>query len=554
MENSDNMLKIIKNKIKKILESKPKLKQLVIKIKPRRVIFYIRSRFLLGVDTAGKQKNGLRINIVTVDSGWILQKIAERIAIALKKQDIDVHLSLSPKQNCDANFYIDVSNCFLRKSSTFDIGCFTHLDKNSIDSLNPIWLHLDFIIHQSKRYLDAFAEFYPIERMVVVRPGQIEKSFQKIRKVKIGIVQRGEHVGKGREFMLNLFNENDYLIKKWLHFIFVGKGWKPVVDYYKKIGIEVDFFDNENYKNYIQYYQKFDFLLIPSLWEGGPMSVIEAYSQSMPIISSRVGWVDEISIDNLLFEPGDKESLLKILKNIIEPREKRRLVAENFSYDKFSSELIKIINDLKNRKQNGKKYFQLETKKYQYFYNGKYNGTWQNERAVEIPIIINKVEEYKDKKDVKILEIGNVLSNYFSFPHDIIDKYERSKNIINKDIINYYPKNKYDLIVSISTFEHIGIDEEKKEINKILLVINHIIKNCLNQNGELIFTVPSDYNPTLDMFIKDNKLNLNKILFLKRISYDNEWIQTDEKNYLNTKYNQPFPWANALAICFKKLL
>jgi|GEM_PF-580117 len=538
--------------LRKFFNSHPQLKRALIKFKPKNLYFYMRS-YILFNRKSKKIKAGPKINIVTVNTGWILQKIAEKTINTLQKQGVNTTLSLTPKQNCDANLYFDVSNCFHSKSSVYDIGFFTHLDQNSMDNLNPVWLHLDFIIHMSKRYLDKFTKSYPAERMKIIRPGEIEKPFQKIKKIKIGVIQRGEHVGKGREFMLNLFSQDDFLIKKWLHFVFVGKGWKPIVNYYKKIGIEADFFIDENHKNHIKYYQTLDFLLIPSLWEGGPMNIVDAYSQSVPIISSKVGWVDEFSADNLLFEPNNKESLLKILKNIIEVREKRRLIAENFSYNKFSFELIKVLSDLKNRKENRKKHFQVENNSMPYFYNGEYNRTWQNERAIEIPIIMEMVKEYRNKKGVKILEIGNVLSNYFSFSHDVVDKYEKGKNIINKDIINFYPKNKYDLIVSISTFEHIGLDEKKKEPNKIPLIINHIIKNCLNSSGELIFTVPSGYNPALDMFIKDNKLDLNKTLFLKRISYDNEWVQTDEKNYLNAKYNRPYPWANALAVCFKKL-
>ncbi len=61
-----------------------------------------------------------------------------------------------------------------------------------------------------------------------------------------------------------------------------------------------------------------------------------------------------------------------------------------------------IIKNKKPRK------FILDKKEYNLFYH-KYNATWSNERAVEIPVIIKEVLSEKGE----ILEIGNVLKHYF---------------------------------------------------------------------------------------------------------------------------------------------
>jgi len=68
----------------------------------------------------------VKINIVTVQSGWILQKIAQRIVDANKSECL---FSLGTKSSnlVDANFYIDITNCYQRKSQVLDIGYFTHL-------------------------------------------------------------------------------------------------------------------------------------------------------------------------------------------------------------------------------------------------------------------------------------------------------------------------------------------------------------------------------------------------------------------------------------------
>ena len=110
------------------------------------------------------------------------------------------------------------------------------------------------------------------------------------------------------------------------------------------------------------------------------------------------------------------------------------------------------------------KNFIFRGKSYRYFYD-IINNTWMNERSVEISIVMKMVNENKGKR---ILEIGNVLSNYYDVPHDVVDKYEKAPNVINQDVVDFKTNDKYDLIVSISTLEHVGWDEEPQMMKKFL--------------------------------------------------------------------------------------
>lgn len=85
----------------------------------------------------------------------------------------------------------------------------------------------------------------------------------------------------------------------------------------------------------------------------------------------------------------------------------------------------------------------------------------------------------KKYKGRKILEVGNVLSHYFPVNHDIVDKYEKADGVINQDVIDFYPSKRYDLIISISTLEHVGWDENLRD-HKILrdpMKVLHAIEN-----------------------------------------------------------------------------
>ena len=227
------------------------------------------------------QKRIMRVNVVTVKSGWILQKIAERI-VSSAPDNTEFFLSHSPRNDVDVNFYVDIQNCYRGKSKVKDVGFFTHLHRDSIDHLlkNKRWLTCDHIIHMNKRYFDRFIDHYPKEKMSILKPIEILPGFD-LKKLKLGIVQKGGHEGKGHHFMLRLAN-HDYI--KNFEFLFCGNNWDEVVNLYSSKGIKC-YVEDENYENYPKVYDFIDYLLIPSLWEGGPMSVPEALAKGVPILS-----------------------------------------------------------------------------------------------------------------------------------------------------------------------------------------------------------------------------------------------------------------------------
>lgn len=197
-------------------------------------------------------------------------------------------------------------------------------------------------------------------------------------------------------------------------------------------------------------------------------------------------------------------------------------------------------------------YYRFKTP-YYFFYNNKeykqfwknYNATWLNERTVEIPIIMETVRAYCGKR---ILEIGNVLHNYFPVTHDVLDKYDNSFGVIRLDAVDFNPNEKYDLIVSISTFEHIGFDEVPQDFQKTTKAINNVKMNCLNNNGKLIITFPLGHNSYLDDMVKHNETGLDSIRFLKRVNKKNQWVEIDLDEAQYAQYNFPFPFANVVAI------
>jgi glycosyltransferase involved in cell wall biosynthesis len=287
----------------------------------------------------------MRINVVTVSSGWILQKIAERI-VAASPEGVEMILSHSPKNDVDSNFYVDIQNCYGGKSKAIDIGFFTHLDEDSPNHLlqNKHWLTCDYIIHMAKRYFEVFKNYYPENQMMVIKPGEVTSNFE-LKKIKLGVIQRGGYPGKGFYFMQKLC---EHEIVKNFEFLFVGKDWDRVIELYKNRGIKC-YIADEKYENYPKAYDFMDYMLIPSLWEGGPMSIIEAYAKGVPIISSDVGFVNEFDVE-YLFKPGNDVELANILTKIYSKLIERRNKVTHIKYNFFAERLVEITKNLLNKK------------------------------------------------------------------------------------------------------------------------------------------------------------------------------------------------------------
>jgi glycosyltransferase involved in cell wall biosynthesis len=204
---------------------------------------------------------------------------------------------------------------------------------------------MDAFIHQSKRSLNQFIQlgFQPDKNYNVTSPIEVHKFYPTIT---LGIIQNGEVEGKGLYFLLNLLDQYDF---KNFKFLFCGRGWELVTDKMRLLGIryEVVRYTHAEYQNVQQreLYEKMDYLLVPSLWEGGPVAPLEAMASGVPVISSDVGLIPEFNVE-YMYEAGNSSQLIKILQEVEKIRLDRRSKVEHLTYGAFNRELFKIFKEL----------------------------------------------------------------------------------------------------------------------------------------------------------------------------------------------------------------
>lgn len=78
-----------------------------------------------------------------------------------------------------------------------------------------------------------------------------------------------------------------------------------------------------------EYLQQCDALILPSYYEGLPMCILEAMSYAKPVIATPVGSIPELVIPGktgYLFEPGNIEEMFGCISDLVQNREKARLM------------------------------------------------------------------------------------------------------------------------------------------------------------------------------------------------------------------------------------
>ena len=176
----------------------------------------------------------------------------------------------------------------------------------------------------------------------------------------------------------------------------------------------------------------------------------------------------------------------------------------------------------------------------------RYAATWSSERAVEITIAGEYLDRFAGKS---VLELGNVTPHYFDVGHLILDKYETGSDsvpVINEDVVEFDTDRRFDLVISISTIEHIGFDDDGDSRQKIPLAISKC-RSLLTPGGLFLLTVPLGYNPVLDELVATDELGCDRAAYIRREG-PLKWAQCARNDALRCEYGRPFPYANCIMV------
>jgi SAM-dependent methyltransferase len=175
-----------------------------------------------------------------------------------------------------------------------------------------------------------------------------------------------------------------------------------------------------------------------------------------------------------------------------------------------------------------------------------YKHSWLTERAVEVPVVRAVVEEYAAGR---ILEVGNVLGHYRAHSHLVVDKYEHAPGVVNRDVMDLADLGQFDLIVAISTLEHVGQDELPREPDKAARAAL-ALRERLAPGGRLLVTVPIGYNATFDAALRDGTIPISEAGAMQRIGDGRRWREVSPDAAWSARYDFLLYAARAVLFAF----
>lgn len=142
-----------------------------------------------------------------------------------------------------------------------------------------------------------------------------------------------------------------------------------------------------------------------------------------------------------------------------------------------------------------------------------YNHTRLNMRRVEIAVARwSMAETLRAKPQARVLEVGNVLGHYEERDWPVVDL--RETGCINRDVMQWKPKRRFDLVVSISTVEHVQAQPSA--------VIDRL-RSFLASDGKALVTVPTGYKPALDAELAAGTLGADRYWAMCIVPGTYEW-------------------------------
>lgn len=148
-----------------------------------------------------------------------------------------------------------------------------------------------------------------------------------------------------------------------------------------------------------------------------------------------------------------------------------------------------------------------------------------NERDIETPWACRILGNAHGR----VLEVGNATQWITAHPHrTIVDRWDPTPHVTiplhHTDIVNWHG-GPYDLIVSISTLEHVGTDpQEEQDPAKAVVALGHCYGSLLARGGEMAFTVPCGYHPRLQNYVLGSLCDWTDVRLMGRDDqFSTEW-------------------------------
>jgi len=270
----------------------------------------------------------LKLRIVTEKPGWIMHRMAEEIAKRLPNTVINADYP-----DANVHYYINYGYFNTKPVNGIVVANFTHYDP---DKLNDKWESVaqavDHCVAISNHTKSSVKEFNIPDEKITVIPTGADKGFKP--KLTIGLVGRIYDGGrKGEKLVQSILA--DIKLMENMQIVSTSDTW----------GVPTWSFDSM-----ADFYRSIDYLLVPALYEGGPVPFMEALACGTMSIAPAIGVIPDFP--HIEYKWGDIESLKSVITNLksefLERKQRVSHTIESYNWDYWALKHIALFHKLLN--------------------------------------------------------------------------------------------------------------------------------------------------------------------------------------------------------------
>jgi hypothetical protein len=292
----------------------------------------------------------LTVCLVLKDHGWIIEKMAVRLAERLVASNVVAQISYLPSPQVDINhwmIYYDFIGGMYGKNTL----AITHVDR-------PAKLHLlkqrlkraNLGICMSRMTLEELVLCgIPREKLCFISPAHDVDVVP--RRIVIGITSQIRPDGAKREGVLIKMAHTIRLDA--FHFEIIGPRWEKVIPHLEAAGATVNYQagayqdDNSEHLRIVRERMlSFDYYLYMG-WDEGSMGTMEALAFGIPTIITPQGFHLDLN-GGISFPFKESTDLCLILKNLANERQKRIDSVSGLTWDKYAQQHAKVWRTLRS--------------------------------------------------------------------------------------------------------------------------------------------------------------------------------------------------------------
>jgi hypothetical protein len=280
----------------------------------------------------------IKVCLVLKDRGWILEKMASRLADELPNWGVDAKIDSLPSSKADINhwmLYYDLEGNLYSKNTL----AITHVDRFAkLHILKRRLEKFDLGICLSRMTLERLVlSGIPRHKLCYITPahdGNIKPN-----RIVIGITSQIRPDGAKREHILIQMARAIRL--DTFHFEIVGPGWEQVIPYFEAAGATVSYspglYKKDNAKHLHLIMEKlkcFDYYLYMG-WDEGSMGILDALAAGIPTIVTPQGF--HLDINGGITHPFSSTSeLCAIFKRLADERQSRADCVARLTWNEYA--------------------------------------------------------------------------------------------------------------------------------------------------------------------------------------------------------------------------